>query len=220
MLTRYSTTHAISEATGDFHVDTTFDEESILQLLMTELLTLSPTDTRSNDALQPDTQMLEIGLDSIAVGALSGVVRNATGITFKMADALQGEITVRQLAQSLVGRVEKARSHLDRQSGQTMETSVETNGPLFGKCEILPLLFPSHPLLHTHSPRAIQCAFGLSTACSVLSYAMCLGWPMWCVLPVCRVPLAHTSVGSGEAEAWLKITEHPVCFVFNTPSTL
>ena len=165
VLTKYSNTHAVPEATSDSHVNTIFEEDGILQLLMTELLTLSPTDTRGNDALQPDTQMLEIGLDSISVGALSGAVRNATGVAFKMADALQGEITVRQLAQSLVERVEKARPRPEQQSGQTMETSVETSGPLFGRCENLPLLIPSHSLLHTHSSLAVPCGFDLSTTC-------------------------------------------------------
>ena len=42
---------------------------------------------------------------------------------------------------------------------------METSGPLFGRCENLPVLIPSHSLLHTHSSLAVPCGFDLSTTC-------------------------------------------------------
>ena len=79
----------------------------------------------------------------VAVGALSDAVRGRFGIGFNMADALQGDLSIRQLAGSVSDKAKAAASRsTDLGSGQAKADLKEAtpgeqvDGPLFGRVSL------------------------------------------------------------------------------------
>ena len=115
--------------------DSDASSDDVLNFLMSEIKQLTPSEAMME--LQADMPLQLLGLDSLAVGALSGATRRKFSISFAMAEALDGELTIRALAASISERTMAAMSRIHG-SHSPGEANASTGahlhcGPLFGK---------------------------------------------------------------------------------------